>query len=220
MTDNNDFQSKIVKVLLSHDNSLETLAKIAGADPKTFYRTANFREADLSSENLSKFDLENAQLPLEARLFDELVKNKVSLIDSQKVRVRCQINARVHFLISDLNYLRLSSSLEKSFVKNADAIESALEHTPLLDLSKRAEKIVLEELEVHQNYKSLKADVGVMYNHSVAFTLKRSISIWIGELSRSRGHFKSGAVGRLVYILLASDPSLGLVKENRLGLGA
>ena len=51
-----------LKLLEAGTDDLAELALMVGADPKTFYRGADFRAADLSSEDLSAFDIEGASL--------------------------------------------------------------------------------------------------------------------------------------------------------------
>ena len=57
-----DWQKKVVEILRTDTSDLKELARIAGADYKTFYRGANFRSADLSGQDLHEFDLRGANL--------------------------------------------------------------------------------------------------------------------------------------------------------------
>ena len=50
----------VVELLTSDKDDLKSLATIAGADYRTFYRGANFRKSDLTHENLLEFDLDHS----------------------------------------------------------------------------------------------------------------------------------------------------------------
>lgn len=51
-----------IRLLTAETDDLTELALMVSADPKTFYRGADFRAADLSNEDLSAFDIEGASL--------------------------------------------------------------------------------------------------------------------------------------------------------------
>lgn len=51
-----------VEILCAETDDLEELARMAGRDPYRFYEGADFREADLTSEDLTKFSLRGANI--------------------------------------------------------------------------------------------------------------------------------------------------------------
>ncbi|MCK0119462.1 hypothetical protein MWU61_02845 [Loktanella sp. F6476L] len=57
-----DWQTKLLAILHADTDDLGELAKIAGTDPRTFYRGANFRDADLTKQNLLNYDLSDSQI--------------------------------------------------------------------------------------------------------------------------------------------------------------
>lgn len=57
-----DWQDKVVAVMLAETSDLRELALIAGYDPSTFWHDANFRNADLSGQDLDDLDLTHARL--------------------------------------------------------------------------------------------------------------------------------------------------------------
>ena len=70
----------VLRLLEAETDDLTELARMVGAEPKTFYRGANFRCADLSSEDLSRFDLTGA-LTSDAVLIDQ---QRWTLIDNEE----------------------------------------------------------------------------------------------------------------------------------------
>ena len=53
---------KVRELLFAPTHDLRELARMAGANPRTFYRGANFRKSDLTDEALENFDLTGANL--------------------------------------------------------------------------------------------------------------------------------------------------------------
>ena len=58
-----DWQEKVILVMLAETSDLRELAELAGYDPATFWRDANFRKADLSGQDLTGIDVSQARLP-------------------------------------------------------------------------------------------------------------------------------------------------------------
>lgn len=109
-----DFQSIIVELLTEEKNDLIHLAKIAGEDPSTFYRTANFRDADLSSEDLSLFDLSSSSV---AHLVGDKADREWDTTQSEEtkpvqVRMSTVLSVYVHEIFSERFPRRLSFELE------------------------------------------------------------------------------------------------------------
>ncbi len=55
------WQEKVVRVMMAETSDLRELARIAGRDPATFWRDANFRRADLSGQDLRGLDVSAAK---------------------------------------------------------------------------------------------------------------------------------------------------------------
>lgn len=77
-----DWEERVLAVLRAETSDLRELALIAGADPTTFYRDANFRNCDLRGENLAGFDLTHAKM--DGTLLDEEQLNDVLLNNSER----------------------------------------------------------------------------------------------------------------------------------------
>lgn len=68
------WQEKVVKVMLADTSDLRELARMVGHDPAIFWRDANFRQADLSDQDLSGLDIPAAILPSTANATSELAR--------------------------------------------------------------------------------------------------------------------------------------------------
>lgn len=53
---------QVARLLEAETSDLGELARMVGADPRVFYRGADFRDADLTDEDLNEFDLTGAQI--------------------------------------------------------------------------------------------------------------------------------------------------------------
>ena len=98
--------------LLSADTSdLRALAQIAGADPTTFYRTANFRRADLSDQNLDGIMLDQSTL---SKAKTPPAPNTDTLT-ARKVRFLIRLNPIIHDVIKYSNP-RISTTIEAMLI--------------------------------------------------------------------------------------------------------
>lgn len=121
---------KLYKILESDNNSLEELATIAGADPVTFYRDANFRKSDLRDESLLELDLS------EANIDDAELDSEVELI------LKLQVAARNYFNSSDMENWAVTQNNLGAALQTLGERESG---TARLELAVRAYENALKE---------------------------------------------------------------------------
>ena len=92
-----DWQDRLLKILLADTNSLKELALLAGGDPKSFYRTADFTSVDIG-----KLDARGVKLP-ELEHWD--------IGGAKTTRLLIKINPLVHLVIKNGNVGALSAHI-------------------------------------------------------------------------------------------------------------
>lgn len=125
MNNKKEYQEILVRLLTTDENSLENLARIAGQNPQNFYRTANFRNADLSSEDLKKFDLAAASIVEQIQIDRKVGRDglQTEIPAPKQVRMSAEVSVYVHEHLSALFPGRLSYELEGMFWRIFDEDE-------------------------------------------------------------------------------------------------
>lgn len=206
-----EFQDLIVKLLVTEDNSLENLAQIAGQDAKTFYRTANFRSADLSSENLSMYDLSQSSVASDENPIWKQVLS-AGLKSSETVRMRSSVFVQIHETFSQHFYrehsLRLEQLIWLVFKYYRDDFTTALRESSLeLSVRRKLESTGVEAAEVRKSY---------------AYTFSETLRDEIRKMARENGLSSGRCISELVnfcfvhYDTQLRSPNSGLTLERAL----
>lgn len=125
---NDDFENVIQKILLAETSDLRELAAIAGADFRTFYRTANFRSADLSDQDLSNVDLSHASLLAASMPEDFLHKRYFQHLESDKTEtISCYIYEEVHRALKENPYFGMSDLVDYIIISSSSRPSSKFE---------------------------------------------------------------------------------------------
>jgi len=197
LIEKNEHQEILVRLLTENENNLENLAHIAGQNPKHFYRTANFRDADLSSEELSKFDL-SASSVADLKLCeqrDEWDSFEDASPAPKQVRMSTEVSIFVHEIFSTCFPGRLSYELENLFWrvlgKDHEGFWDELNHG---DIRSEAMSLIGDSHEAHSKLQ-----------HRFAYTFSSDLRDRIYELSEL-ANLRSGYVlSCLIYYVFVHE---------------
>lgn len=219
MNNHKEYQETLVRILTEPENDLENLARVAGQDPRTFYRGANFRDADLSGEKLDNFDLVNARLQKSANQSDR--RSYSGFLDvplghsGKRVRMSTKMLVPLHELLLAANPRQLSDHLELAVYRNTtslstDDLKILMSRNLVVEAAATLSKIGVEFPSLEQRF---------AYTFSIEFRDR------MYDLARRLNVSSGVALSRMIYFVFCYDEVSGadtislqhVAKVNELG---